>query len=93
MKEFRAAAKTDVKALATAIIEEIINDNKVSIVAIGQAATYNAIKAYTIAKQKNIWRNELILTSEFIELYIDGNKKTALELIIYPAVKKVVKIG
>jgi len=83
MEVLKVAATSDTNALAGAIAGALGKDRVVEAHAIGAGAVNQAVKAIAIARRFIEQQgDELIITPGFMDLEIDGEKRTGVRFII-----------
>lgn len=80
----KVSSKSKASAVAGALASEIRNNKKnVELQVIGAAAVNQAMKAIAIARGYVVTQGlDLVCKPSFVEIHLDGQKRTALKLVV-----------
>lgn len=85
MEILRVAAKSNPNSVAGALTEALKGKERVELQAIGAGALNQAVKAVAIARGFTAPSGiNLICIPAFVDIEIDGQKRTAIKLIVEP---------
>jgi stage V sporulation protein S len=85
----KVSASSNPKTVAGSIVHNIRESKEITIVVMGAAAVNNAMKAIAIGREYIAPEGfEILVRPEFTHLELDGERKSAMKMVILPQKKQ-----